>query len=91
MSPYTGAGPITHVFSVRFLETVTKSLSGGHCGSWSARMLLDRAVDDEAGGDPMLRQYLARELPEVARLIERGCREVCLQPSYSGLELISWR
>jgi hypothetical protein len=91
MSSYSGTGSLTHVFTPRFVETVSRCLSGGHCGSWSARMLLDRAVEDESRGDPQLRQFLARQLPEVARLLERGAREICLQPGCLGLEMISWR
>jgi hypothetical protein len=54
-------------------------------------MLLDRAVEDEAAGDPTLRMFLTRELPELARLIGMGCREISVQHGRSGLELASWR
>jgi hypothetical protein len=91
MSPYTGTGPRTHVLSARFREAIRGTLRGGTCDSWSGRMLLDRAVEDECGGDPLLRQYMSRELPELARLIDMGCREISLQFIYGGLELISWR
>ena len=90
---YTGIGTglLTHVFSRRFQEAFAGILSGARGEGTGGHVLMEQALDDEFGGQPAVRGFVRENLHHIAALLERGYQEINLQPSMSGMELVSWR
>ncbi|MHC4916027.1 MAG: hypothetical protein ACYTGB_11115 [Planctomycetota bacterium] len=90
---YTGTrtGLFTHVFSRRFQEAFAAILSGARGEGMSGHILMEQVLDDEFAGQPAVRGFVRENLHHIAALLERGYREITLQPALGGIELVSWR